>query len=44
MIDNAKSSLSASFGVDPAISDTIFGIIVYGAAVISIFYFLVPFK
>jgi hypothetical protein len=44
MIDGAKASLSANFNVDPSISDAIFGIVVYGAAIISIFYFLVPFK
>jgi hypothetical protein len=44
MIDGAKSSLSVEYGIDPAISDAIFGTIVYGAAIISIFYFLVPYK
>lgn len=44
MIDGSKSALSTMYGVDPSISDAIFGIIVYGAAIISIFYFLVPFR
>jgi simple sugar transport system permease protein len=44
MIDGTKAALSTNYGIDPSISDAIFGIIVYGAAVISIFYFLVPFK
>jgi simple sugar transport system permease protein len=44
MIDGSKSFISATYGVDPTISDTIFGIVVYGSAIISIFTFLVPFK
>ncbi|MDR0740011.1 MAG: ABC transporter permease [Mycoplasmataceae bacterium] len=44
MIDGSKVALQTSLGVDPSISDCIFGIVVYGAAIISIFYYLVPFK
>jgi simple sugar transport system permease protein len=44
MIDSSKVSLQTLYGVDPAVADTIFGIVVYGAAIISIFYFLVPYK
>jgi hypothetical protein len=44
MIDGSKGGLSVNLGIDPSISDAIFGIVVYGAAVISIFYFLVPYQ
>jgi ABC-type uncharacterized transport system permease subunit len=44
MIDSSKAAFSVYLNVDPSITDMIFGIVVYGAAVISIFYFLIPYK
>ena len=42
MIDTSKSSISAVCGVDPNIAQLMFGVIVYGAAIISAFYFFTP--
>jgi hypothetical protein len=42
MIDGSKSEISHL--VDPHISDLMFGVVVYGAAIISFFYYVVPFK
>jgi hypothetical protein len=44
MIDGAKANISQIYGVDHSISDLMFGIIVYGAAIISFFYYVVPFR
>jgi hypothetical protein len=44
MIDSAKASMSVNLGVDSHISDLIFGIVVYGSAIVAIFYYIVPFK
>jgi simple sugar transport system permease protein len=43
MIDASKAAL-IDLSIQPAMTDAIFGIVVYGAAVISLFYFIVPFK
>jgi ABC-type uncharacterized transport system permease subunit len=43
MIDGAKGAIQSVCHVDPAISDLIFGIVVYGAAVVMIFYYIVPY-
>ena len=42
MIDISKSSMQAVCGVDPNIAQLMFGVIVYGAAIISAFYFFTP--
>ena len=42
MIDSAKASISANCAVDPNIAQLMFGVIVYGAAVITAFYFFTP--
>jgi ABC-type uncharacterized transport system permease subunit len=42
MIDSSKAEISLI--VDPHISDLMFGIVVYGSAIIAFFYHVVPFK
>ncbi len=44
MIETAKSSIAQSCGVDSYISDLMFGIIVYGAAIVSLLYYVQPWK
>jgi simple sugar transport system permease protein len=43
MIDASKVAL-IGLNIQPAMTDAIFGIVVYGAAIISLFYFIVPFR
>ncbi|MDE6476774.1 MAG: hypothetical protein K2L48_01035 [Mycoplasmoidaceae bacterium] len=42
MIETAKSSIAQSCGVDAYITDLMFGIIVYGAAIVSLLYYIKP--
>ena len=42
MIQNSKSSIQQICGVDPNIADLMFGIIVYGAAIVSLFFLIKP--
>ena len=42
MVENAKSTIQAECLVDPVIADLMFGIIVYGAAIISLAYYFKP--
>ena len=42
MIDISKSSMSTFCGVDPNIAQLMFGVIVYGAAIIAFFYYFTP--
>ncbi len=44
MIETAKSSIAQSCGVDAYITDLMFGIIVYGAAVVSLLYYIKPWR
>lgn len=42
MVQNAKSTIQTELLVDPVIADLMFGIIVYGAAIISLMYYFKP--
>lgn len=42
MVQNAKSTIQTELLVDPVITDLMFGIIVYGAAIISLMYYFKP--
>lgn len=42
MVENAKATIQSTYSVDPAISDLMFGVIVYGAAAISLIYYFKP--
>ena len=42
MVDNAKATIQSAHSVDPAIADLMFGVVVYGAAVISLIYYFKP--
>jgi simple sugar transport system permease protein len=42
MVQNAKASIQSAYAVDPAIADLMFGVIVYGAAAISLIYYFKP--
>ena len=42
MVQNAKASIQSAYSVDPAIADLMFGVIVYGAAAISLIYYFKP--
>jgi simple sugar transport system permease protein len=42
MVDNAKATIQSAYSVDPAIADLMFGVIVYGAAAISLIYYFKP--
>ncbi len=42
MIENAKSTIQAECSVDPVVADLMFGVIVYGAAIISLVYYFRP--
>ena len=42
MVENAKATIQSAYSVDPAISDLMFGVIVYGAAAISLIYYFKP--
>ncbi|GHU33047.1 hypothetical protein FACS1894166_07640 [Bacilli bacterium] len=44
MIDSAKGTLQVVCQIDTAISDLMFAIIVYGAAIVAIFYYFVPYR
>jgi simple sugar transport system permease protein len=42
MIENAKSTIQAECSVDPVVADLMFGVIVYGAAIISLVCYFRP--
>jgi simple sugar transport system permease protein len=44
MIDGSKADIQGILSVDHSISDLMFGVVVYGAAIISFFYYVVPFR
>lgn len=44
MIDTSKSQIAQACGVDSNITDLMFGIIVYGAAIVSLLYYLKPWR
>lgn len=43
MIYQAKASMAEVLVIDSTIADLMFGIIVYGAAILSVFYYFAPY-
>ncbi len=44
MVETAKASIAQECAIDSHITDLMFGIIVYGAAIVSLFYYVKPWK